>query len=89
MSNLGIAFGPRDRPCHVPPLVAAVSGVGRGNDGGRLIGVISVAGMLNHSSTTFTLKRKSTSKIYVLLTETLTTYQYVLGDSGGLKARSG
>ena len=48
VNNLAFAIG----PCHVPPLVAAVSGFGRGNDGGgRLLGIVSVAGMNSYSAT--------------------------------------
>ena len=48
VNNLAFAIG----PCHVPPLVAAVSGFGRGNDGGgRLLGIVSVAGMISYSAT--------------------------------------
>ena len=57
VNNLAFAIG----PCHVPPLVAAVSGVGRGrgNDGGRLLGVVSVTGMMSFSSTSTVLNLKA------------------------------
>lgn len=65
VNNLAFAIG----PCHVPPLLAAVSGVGRGNDGGRLLGVVSVAGTIRFSASSAILKLEEGPRGVVLSRE--------------------